>query len=81
MNIKTANNLKFSKAQHVQKFRNSDKNLSESNSRESDIGDKEFKSEVSVLKVSIGMSSLLKISGSEPIKSLPRPESGDPRES
>lgn len=54
--------------------------MSESKSRESEIGDKEFKSEIS-LKVSIGMSLLLKISGSEPIKSLPRPESGDPRES
>ena len=48
---------------------------------ESDRGDKEFKSDESVLKLSIGTSLLLKRSGSEPIKSLPSPESGDPRES
>ena len=48
---------------------------------ESDRGDKEFKSDESVPKLSIGTSLLLNRSGSEPMKSLPSPESGEPRES
>jgi len=53
--------------------------LSEVRSSESDeLGDKVFKSAVSVLKVSMLISILLKMS--ESVKSLPRPESGEPRE-
>lgn len=58
----------------------SEKRSSEFRSIDSDMGDRVFMSEISDPKASMRSSSEFNDSGSEPISSVPSPESGDPRD-